>query len=191
MPSAPAKIDLEKAFGPKMRGLKPSYRTFVSEFAKCRNATEAARRAGFQAKGSGLRSVASRLLDRDDIAQAVVEETLRRLKADLPVNLGLVQSIATGEAGTENRPVSHQVRLKALEMMVERAAPATLRVEQDIRVEVTVRDRWEKLCRMAVARGEDPEVMIRNLPEADRIAVLAALQTPASVTDAQTEEVES
>jgi len=188
VPSAPAKLDLEKAHGPKMRALSAKYRTFVSVYAKCRNATEAARQAGFQAKGAGLRSVASRLLDRDDVAQAIVEETLRRLKADLPVNLGLVQAIASGEAGTEERPVSHAIRLKALEMMVGRAAPETLRVEQDVKVEVTVRDRWERLCRMAVARGEDPEVMIRNLPEADRVAIMGALQAPARVSDADYEE---
>jgi hypothetical protein len=119
----------------------------------------------------------------------VVEETLRRLKADLPLNFGLVQAIAQGTAGTEERPVSHAIRLKALEMMVGRAAPETLRVEQEVRVEVTVRDRWEKLCRMAVARGEDPEVMIRNLPDTDRVAILAALKAPVGTTEAEYEEV--
>lgn len=182
-----------------MRALHPRHRLFVAEYVHLRNATEAARVAGYtsgpatksangRGRGSNLRKYASELLARDDVAQAVVEETLRRLKADLPVHLDLVHRIADGRAGTDERPVSHAVQLKALEMIVSRAAPETLRVEGEVRVEVTVRDRWERLCRMAVARGDDPETLIRNLPETDQSAIRAALQAPTTV-DATYEEV--
>ena len=193
----------ERAFGPKMRQLAPRHRLFVLEYAKCRNATEAARRAGYTAgpasgqakakgRGSGLRVTASRLLDRDDISQAIVEETLRRLKADLPVNLELVQQIATGKAGNEDRPVSHAIRLKALELIVNRAAPETLKVEHGGQVEVTVRDRWERVCRMAALRGEDPETLLRNLPPADQEAIRQALarqEAAASAIETTYEEI--
>lgn len=193
-----------KAFGPKMRALAPRHRLFVTEYVRCRNATEAARVAGYRqgiastqangrGKGSNLRKTASELLARQDVSDAVVEETLRRLKADLPVHLDLVARLADGRAGTEERPVSHAVQLKALELVVNKAAPDTLKIEQDVKVEVTVNERWERLCRMAVARGEDPEAVLRNLPPEQQAVIRAALEHKAAVvgaTPAEFEEVQ-
>lgn len=201
LPAKTEGVALERSYGPKMRKLIPRHRVFVVEYVRLKNATEAARRAGYtstdasssstgRGKGAGLRVTASRLLDRDDIADAIVEETLRRLKADMHVNMGLVQEIATGACGNENHPLSHATRLKALEIMLDRAAPPTMKIEQDVKVEITVRDRWEKLCRMAVARGDDPESILRNLPETDRIAIRTALEHKEAATiDTEFEEV--
>jgi len=167
------------------------------------NATAAARKAGYmdgpastqpggKGKGSGLRSHASRLLDRKDISDAIVEECTRRLSADLPVNLALVQSIATGTAGSEERPIGHAVRLKALEMMLNRGGLGeSLNITQKVEVEVTVRDRWEKVARMVAARGESPTDLLRNLPGPEREAILRAIEWKNEIPiDIEAEEVE-
>lgn len=184
-----------RTIGPRMRDLRPRHREFVKWFCQLRNASQAARKAGFKDAGTNsIRVTASRLLDRKDVADAVVEETLRRLRCDLPVNLELVKQIATGEAAKgDDMPVSYAVRLKALELMVGAGgAGPKLQVEHTGEVEVTVRARWEKLARMAAARGEDPHTLLANLPEADRLAIMQAIaheETPGAL-DAEFEEAE-
>lgn len=177
-----------------MRDLKPQHRKFVQEFCKLKNATAAARKAGYKDNGTNsIRVMASQLMDRDDVSKAIVEETLRRLRASLPVHLGLVQEIAEGRTKhPDDQPISPAVRLKALELMTGAAGVGpTTRVEQEVRVEVTVRDRWERLARMAAARGEDPQTVLANLPEPERLAVMRAIEGPqAEAVDAEYEEVE-
>lgn len=190
-----------KAWGAKMRALSPKHRIFVAEYVRLGVATEAARRAGYahgpasnladgRGKGAGIRVTASRLLDRQDIAEAIIEETSRRLATNLPVNLALVGRLADGSAGTELHPVRYNIQLKALELMIDRGGLGPkLQVEHSGAVGITVRDRWERIARMAAARGEDPTHLLANLPEPERLAIMGAIE--GEVTDAEYEEVET
>jgi hypothetical protein len=198
----PGKREMDQ-FGPKMRALIPRHRAFVSEYVRLGQAAPAARAAGYQAgpqsfarngkgKGSGLRSQASRLLDRKDVADAIVEEATRRLATQLPLNLALVQRLADGSAGNDDHPVRHNIRLKALELMIDRGGLGPkLQVEHTGEVVVTVRERWERIARMAAARGEDPQALLANLPEPERLSIMGAIQTEMAgpVVEAEFEEV--
>jgi terminase small subunit-like protein len=182
----------KNVIGPRMRDLRPRHRTFVQWYCRLRNATAAARKAGYRDAGTNsIRVMASRLLDRDDVSKAIVEESLRRLRANLPVNLELVQSIAEGTAAKgDDQPVSYAVRLKALELLVDRGgAGPKLEVEHTGNVEVTVRERWELIARQAAARGEDPKALLNNLAPAERDIILAALEHK-PVIEAEYEELE-
>lgn len=182
------------AIGPRMRDLSPRHRTFVQEYCRTRNATQAARAAGYKDNGKGnIRGMAYEVLHREDVSKAVHEECLRRLRVHLPVNLELVQQIADGTAaGPDDRPIAPSVRLKALEMLVGAGgAGPRVQVEHTGEVQVTVRDRWEKIARMAAARGEDPTLLLANLPEPERVAIMAAIERAENgAIDAEFEEVQ-
>lgn len=179
-----------RAIGPRMRDLRPQHREFVKWYCQLRNATRAARKAGYKDNGTNsIRVMASRLMDRDDIARAITEEALRRMRCDMPVHLELVRAIADGSAAQgDDRPVAHSTRLKALDLLVAAGGGGPrVQVEHTGEIVVTVRERWEKIARMAAARGESPEALLANLPEQDRRAILVALERP---VDAEFEEVQ-
>lgn len=198
------KRDMEE-FGPKMRLLSVRHRAFVTSYVKHGVASQAAREAGYQSgpasfvpngrgKGAGLRNQASKLLDRKDVSDAIVEESTRRLASQLPVNLALVQKIADGSAGNADHPIRHNVRMKALELMIDRGGLGPkLQVEHTGEIVVSVRERWERIARMAAARGEDPQALLANLPEAERVAITSAIQLEIAgpVVEAEFQEVES
>lgn len=109
---------IEEKYGPKMAKLTPMRRAFVLNIMAQgdRNATRAAKDAGYSEVSPGsLRVQAHNLWHNEDIQEAIHEEATRRLKGLLPMAVNTIATIM------ENPQEGGAVRLKAAHGVMDRA----------------------------------------------------------------------
>jgi hypothetical protein len=142
-------------FGPAMLRLPVMERIFVCLlFHGAHSATDAARKAGFEAKSYGaLRVQAHRMMHDPKVGEAMVEEAKRRKRMMLPQFDRLLSAIATNS--------QHKDQLSAIKLSYEQAGVTVAR-ESNINVNVTVSEK-EKLASIALwakELGVDPAKLL-------------------------------
>ena len=158
-------------FGPAMSALTERRRSFVVALnnAGGKNATEAARAAGYLDSGSGsIRVTANHLLHDPNVQAAIIEDAKARLVGDIHATLLGIDEIA-GDP-------SHKDRLKALTTKLHHAGMIEKTIQQmEVSVNVTYEQKVDELKRLAIATGRDP---VKYLAEKG-----------ITITDAEFEEV--
>ena len=135
-------------FGPAMRKLTVQEQMFVCCFFETPNSmTKAAAAAGYESKSEvGLRMMASRLMDRPQIAEAVKEESKRRNVFLLPKAHSALSNLLDNPQAT-----GHFSAIK----LVRDDAGVTRAIERVLNVNVTVshEDKMRELKEFAAAHG--------------------------------------
>jgi hypothetical protein len=138
--------------------LLPRHRAFVLAYLETDppNATEAARRAGYKDHpnsrtwgshhGGAIRVMACRLMQRDDVKAALIEECRRRLAWDLPIRIRTVAKIA-------NDP-QHRDSLRANLALMNRGGLPDIR-ETTVRHEMVMseQEKWAKIIEIYTKLG--------------------------------------
>ncbi len=159
--------------GPKMNALVPRRRAFVSALMNqgTRNATEAAKTAGYkQDNYQALKVTASELMHDDAVQEAIQEEAKRRITAMLPLAIETVASLM------ENPQESGAVRLKAGLSVMDRSGVHAVS-ERITREEPLERDPDQVKRIMALAQ-------ILNLPVEQLLGARLAQHPTPMITDA-------
>jgi hypothetical protein len=140
-----------------MKALIPRHRAFVLAYFDTDppSATEAARLAGYQdhplskdphANKGAIRVTATRLMQREDIKAALVEEARRRLAWDLPVRIRTVAKIANND--------QHKDQLKANLALLNRGGlPDVREVAHTHTVTLTDAEKWAKIREICEKHG--------------------------------------
>lgn len=143
--------------GPAMRALNPRQRAFVIAYCEMDkpSATEAARVAGYadnplsrdsDAGKGAIRVQAARLMQRQDVRAAMVEECRRRLAWDLPVHMAAVKSIALND--------QHRDQLKAaLALMNRGGLPDVREVVHQHEITLTDQEKWQQIAEIYQKAG--------------------------------------
>lgn len=108
-------------FGPAMAKLPPRRRAFVTALLDqgSKDATAAARRAGYEDNGNGAISVTAHRLTHDEgVLEALREESIKRMRLDAPLLVDDLLEIA------HDKKAAPAVRLKAIDMALNRIGMA-------------------------------------------------------------------
>jgi phage terminase small subunit len=154
-----------------MAALGPRKRAFVAAMFMpgVNNATEAARAAGYQATGHAMSVEGHRLIHDPKIQAAMFEYSRSRLQARSPVLFRALEEMADAPGAKRLDAVKLSLALIGHNPVVE--------VHQRHEVVISYDEKLAELARLARLAGEDPE------------RAVAGLAPPATVTDAEYEEV--
>ena len=171
MPRAEIAIRQKMNFGPAMSALNERQRAFVFALNNTggRNASEAARAAGYTDTHNGaIQVTAHRLLHDPNVQAAIIEDAKARLAGDIHATLLGIDEIAMNPG--------HKDRLKALTTKLHHAGMIEKTIQQmEVSVNVTYEQKVDELKRLAIATGRDP---VKYLAEKG-----------ITITDAEFEEV--
>lgn len=175
MPPLAITLTTKMHLGPAMTVLNDRQRAFVIALnnAGGKNATEAARAAGYIDSGSGgIKVQAHHMLHDPRIQAAILEDARARFVGDLHETLDRIEGIA--------KNTQHPKQLDALKIKLHHAGMVEVkRTEIDVTGTVTFEQKIDRLTQLARATGKDPEEVLRRL----------GLQPVPEVTDAEFEDV--
>lgn len=162
--------------GPAWLKLIPQHRMFVDAYVARRNAAQAYRDAGYttddlesrkpDGKGPGahVRQHAYKLLQRQDIKEAVVEEVKRQLGTDLPIVMAQIKTLAGGKPLVEGK-TAKPLAADSVKLLMFLAQQGGLHNIQEHKVEVEVKTDVEKLreLRRLAEQGVIPADMVKGI----------------------------
>ena len=150
-------------FGPAMSALNDRRRAFVVAFNNGggKNATEAARAAGYADTGSGrIRVQAHEMLHDPNVQAALVEDARARLAGDLHATLDIIDDIA-------NNP-QHKDRLAAAKMKLHHAGMVEVtKVQHEGTVNVTFDQKLERYKALLAQTGGAADPALAPFIEAE------------------------
>lgn len=148
-----------------MLALTEQQRRFVQAFFELRDATNAARLAGYKDKGptdggrTSVRQAGYSLTHNQKVRDAIVEYAK-------VVNVGLIpKALLAREEIIDDR--GHKDRAKVADTILATAG-ITQVAEHKVTVEMTISEQWAELIRL----GRKPEEVLANLPPEEKAKVL-------------------
>ena len=154
-----------------MLALSEPDRNWVRVYVDTGNATVAEKARGYKGarKGGGVRVSAHRRSQRPEIADAVVEESRRRLRFNLPQNVKVAEDLAYGKGDGDAGPVPYSVRAKMVSDLIALGGLVhKVEVEHKVEHVLTVSEQFAELIRL----GKRPEEVLMNLPPEEKKKVI-------------------
>jgi hypothetical protein len=171
--------------GPALRRLSFSHRAVVLDYvANGGNKTQALRAAGYT-PSKYLPQEAYKLFKREDIREAVLEETIRRQTEQLPISVRVLEAIRDGHQILRDRngketyldmPISVTEQRKAAEKLMGVGGVREI-IEHKATMDVTLTriEKWVKVVKLYAAQGGDPSVLLSNFVPEERRQIEAAI----------------